>query len=186
MRAGDQVAFSMENSSELAILYFACMHLRAAILPINPAFHANDYVKILQGGNAKLLFASPAVYAGVKDTLATLDRVQVLCFRPGTDIEKKKTQPLVNLDFAECLAGASDASEGDSPIFVERKSGQSPQPEPWGGASDDDIFLTMPTSGSTSTPKVINIAYGGLVRNGLAMARAWDWAARTASITCCR
>ena len=70
VQPGQQVILSMENCSELAILYFACLHLNAPILPINPAFHPSDYAKILQGSNARLMIASPGVCAAMTETLA--------------------------------------------------------------------------------------------------------------------
>jgi len=153
VRPGDPVAFSMENSAELALLYFACLHLNATILPINPAFHANDCAKILRSSGARLLVLSPGVYAGVKDALAGFAGPKVLCLRPGVEPEKKKTQHLVNFDFAQALAS------------------HVPLGRPFGEASDEDALLSMPTSGSTSTPKVIDICYRGLVGNALAFTR---------------
>ena len=165
VRPGDQVAFSMENSSELAILYFACMHLQAAILPINPAFHANDYLKILQGSNAKLLFASPGVYAGVKETLDSLAARGSALLPPRHGDRKEEDAAAGEPGFCRVPGGG----QGRQPRG--RRTRRGTVAGALGGACDDDVFLTMPTSGSTSTPKVINIAYSGLVRNGLTMAR---------------
>ncbi len=153
VRRGEQVVLSMENCSELAILYFACLHLGAPILPINPAFHPSDYAKILQGSNARLLIASPGVRAAMTETLAAFPVLKVLCLRPEVEPKKEKTQPLVNFDFAAALAGPSAGCA------------------PFGAAGDEDVLLTMPTSGSTSTPKVIDICYRGLLGNALAFTR---------------
>jgi long-chain acyl-CoA synthetase len=107
----------------------------------------------LQGSNARLMIASPGVSAAMTDTLAGFPALRVLCLRPGVDARKEKTQHLVNFDFAAALAGPS--------------AGRAP----FGDAGDEDVLLTMPTSGSTSTPKVIEICYRGLVGNGLAFSR---------------
>jgi long-chain acyl-CoA synthetase len=152
VRPGDQVIFSMENCAELAILYFACLHLNAAILPINPAFHPNDYAKLLRDSNASLMIVSPSVRAGIEEMLAGFPALKVLCLLPGVEPKKEKTRHLVNFDFAEALAAAQ------------------PWDAPFGQAEDEDVLLTMPTSGSTSAPKVINICYRGLIGNGLAFA----------------
>ena len=153
VRPGQQVVLSMENCSELAILYFACLHLNAPVLPVNPAFHRSDYAKILQGANARLMIASPGVCAAMTETLAGFPALKVLCMRPAVDARKEKTEHLVNFDFAAALAGPA--------------AGRAP----FGDARDEDVLLTMPTSGSTSTPKVIDICFRGLVGNALAFSR---------------
>src|SRR4051812_22798210 len=62
VQPGEPVAFSLENCAELAVMYFACLHVGARVVPINPSYHPRDYLAILQSISARLFFTSPSVY----------------------------------------------------------------------------------------------------------------------------
>ncbi len=152
VQPGEAVAFSLENCAELACLYFACMHAGARIVPINPSFHPRDYAAVFRRSTARLFFTTPAVRARLTDLLAQHPEVEVLCFRPVVEPARANLRGLVNLDLDAELRRHAPAG----PTFA--------------AADDDDVFLTMFTSGSSGTPKGIHLCYRGLVGNGLAFA----------------
>ncbi|HUT25819.1 MAG TPA: class I adenylate-forming enzyme family protein [Sumerlaeia bacterium] len=153
VQPGDPVVISSENCAEYAALTFACMHVGARIVPINPAFHPQDFAGILGMASGRLFFTTPGIRSRVEETLSALPALETVCFRPSVEPAKKKHEHLVNLDFQEALAGHKPANLNLA------------------DQDDETVFLTMFTSGTTSAPKGINVTYRGLVGNGLAFCR---------------
>jgi len=153
VQKGEAVAFSMENCMELAQLYFACLHLGARVVPINPTFHPHDFARILAGTATRYFVTAPAVRLRLEDCLRQLPQLKVLCVAPAVEHLKGNQAALVNVDIRAELALHAPASRS------------------FADAGDDDICFTMFSSGSTGTPKGINIRYGGLLGNGLAFCR---------------
>jgi long-chain acyl-CoA synthetase len=150
VRPGDAVTFSMENCLELMILYFAAMHAGARIIPVNPAYHPRDYDKILERVSARYFFTAPAVRARLDKVLGSRPDVKVYCLKPAVEPASAEQMRLVNFD-------------------LQQEMGQrGPSRRTLAAAGDDDVFLTMFTSGTTGLPKGINIRYGGLLANGMA------------------
>jgi len=58
----DRVATLISNSPEFVTLYFACLYLRATIVPINPGFHRDDIAFILSHSRASLVVVSPQTH----------------------------------------------------------------------------------------------------------------------------
>ncbi len=52
---GDRVLAVLPNSAEYALLFFACLRLGAAVVPVNPALHPRDIQFIIRNAGAKLL-----------------------------------------------------------------------------------------------------------------------------------
>lgn len=55
VRRRDRVLALLPNSPEYAILYFACLYLGAAVVPVNPALHPRDAGFIIRSAGAKLI-----------------------------------------------------------------------------------------------------------------------------------
>ncbi len=55
---GDRVLALLPNSPEYALLFFACLYLGAAVVPVNLALHARDRDFIVRNSGAKLLIHS--------------------------------------------------------------------------------------------------------------------------------
>lgn len=58
VRRGDRVLALLPNSPEYAVLFFACLYLGAAVVPVNPALHPRDVGFIIRSAGAKLLIHS--------------------------------------------------------------------------------------------------------------------------------
>lgn len=146
-KPGDSVVFSMENSVELAQLYFACMHIGARIVPINPSYHPRDYDAILERTSGKLFFTTPSVLGRVESTLRHRPGIKVHCCKPGAEMVKGDQAKLINCD----LAAARKLP---------------PHPRTFVASSNNEHFVTMFTSGTSSVPKGIKICYGSILANG--------------------
>jgi acyl-CoA synthetase (AMP-forming)/AMP-acid ligase II len=150
VKPGEPVVFSAENSTELALLYFAALHAGARVVPINPNYLPADYGSILDRVRPRWFIGSANIRAKVQDVLGKRPDLQVLCFHPPVEKKKEAHVPLVNFDVE------AESTQGVTPART------------LAAAADDDVCLTMFTSGSTGTPKGINIRYGGLLANGRA------------------
>ncbi len=53
---GDRIAAVLGNCIELELLYFACMHLGAIIVPVNPRLKSEEIDYIVSNSGAKLIF----------------------------------------------------------------------------------------------------------------------------------
>lgn len=151
VRPGDAVVVSLENCLELALLYLACMHAGARVVPINPSYHPRDYAVILGRVRARHAFASPAVRGRIEESIQ--GDVRIHCFLAAGERVKDAHRGLITMDVAAVRAG------------------HAPSRRTWTEGRDEDVFLTMFTSGSTGVPKGINITYGGLLGNGRMFAR---------------
>jgi acyl-CoA synthetase (AMP-forming)/AMP-acid ligase II len=153
VKPGTAVAVSAENAVELALLAFACLHLRARLVPINPAYHPRDYAGILSSEGEALLLTAPAVLARLEGVLADLAGVRILCFETRAEPARADRRHLLNFDLAAALARQPDDGAAlDS-------------------AADEDVCLTVYTSGTTSAPKGVDLTCAGLLGNGLAFCR---------------
>jgi long-chain acyl-CoA synthetase len=147
-RKGVPVAFSMDNCAELALLYLACMHLGAPILPVNPALPAAEMMNLIRLSGAKTMIASPSVLARRWDALAGFDGL--LCLRPETDAEASPIQ-------AHAVGDIVAATPPIGAVF---------------DAVDADPLLFMPTSGTSGTPKILELGWGNLLGNGAMFSHA--------------
>ncbi len=150
VRAGDAVVLSMENCVELALLYFACLHIGARVVPINPSYHAQDYATILAGVSARHCFTSPSVRGRIDEVVRSRPDVLVHCLLPTVETCRAEQQTLINLDLRAEIAG------------------REPFARTLADSDDDTIAFTMYSSGTTGLPKGINIRLGGLLGNALA------------------
>lgn len=148
LERGDVVAISLDNSVELATLYFGCMHLGVTIAPINPAFHPGDCAAVLEANAPKALIVSPRILARLD---GHLDRFTgpIHCLRPEVEPAKKDTVDRITLDLEVELPKHEPIAE----TFT---------------LEDDETFLVISTSGTTSRPKGIEITPGSLLGNARA------------------
>jgi long-chain acyl-CoA synthetase len=145
---GDCVAFSAGNSMALATLYFAAWHCGAEVVPVNPQLHDSDIAQILADCHPRLAFVEPAVLERLRASgVPGLPRL-MRCFADGATGLRDSWKQLVDFDVAAAIDSAPEPLE-----------------RPFGHADDDTVFLRIYTSGSTSRPKAIAIAYGPLVGN---------------------
>ncbi|MGF1543100.1 MAG: class I adenylate-forming enzyme family protein [Parvularculaceae bacterium] len=133
---GDRVGFVAGNSIDLALLYFGAWAAGAQVIPVNPQLTPAQIAEILDLADVRLALVSVSERAAAA---AAAD--EVLLFKEET---------------GERAPGALDVFSlptGDErPLF---------------GAHGDDetAFLRIYTSGTTSRPKGIDLAFRGLIGN---------------------
>lgn len=150
---GSAVAFSMDNCQELITLYFACLHLGARVVPINPNYHPRDFAAIFDSIPARLFFVSPNVRASLANMPAPRACPEIVCFKPQVEECKQSRLGTINFDFHAELGRHQPATQT------------------FASMANDAIAFTMYTSGSTGCPKGVNMRLGNLLGNGLAFCR---------------
>ena len=150
---GDYVAFSMDNCWELAALYLGCMHLGARILPLNPLLHPSEFTAILTAIEVSEIFVSTQVRHQVGHALDQIEGLHVHCFRPEHEPERQDRLNLCSFDFSSSLATVEKA------------------PFSLTDHNENDVFLTIFSSGTTGRPKGISHHYQDLLGNGLQFGR---------------
>ena len=73
-----RVAALLDNSPEFAALYFACLYIRATIVPINPAFHNDDIEYILNSVRPNLCVISSRTKALLPPTFRVDEKSMLL------------------------------------------------------------------------------------------------------------
>jgi acyl-CoA synthetase (AMP-forming)/AMP-acid ligase II len=143
---GDRVAVMVPNCCELAVFYFACIYLRAVIVPINPSLAERDVQFILSNCKPKLLVqggAGAAALVGLHPNVIRLataqDALEVPSVSDAIQIGKLKT----------------------SPGFV-----------PLQQSTTEDLIAIMYTSGTSAKPKGLAHKLGSMLRNARAFAAA--------------
>ena len=147
---GDAVALSTFNCLEAATLAFGCFHLGAQLLPINPDFHPEVVAELLDALRPRLLLTTPLVRSKLDPELQARPDLPVHCFYPATARRKARLNDFATVELAEALAACEPAESC------------------WAEQDDEFGFMTVFSSGTSSTPKGITLCYRGLVGNGRA------------------
>ncbi len=156
VKKNDHVAFSAENSIDLAILYFAVWHCEALVIPVNPQLHPDDIVFILEDCQPSFCFFDPFVYESVKHEkyIESIGEC-VYCFSPESGELPNSKAKNINFSVSEVI------EKNDNNLSVNML----------GNSEDESVFLRIYTSGTTSRPKGIDITYKGLIGNELAFGK---------------
>ena len=146
IKPGGPVAFSMDNSCELAVLYLAAMLLGVPILPINPGLSTQDFNVLLSNLNADHIFISPVAYDRHHSGFESVPGLQVHCLNPVGQPLKDSHKDLVSMDYDNIVSSCPEFKGSFS-------------------CDNSDTLMLMPTSGTSGTPKVLDISWGGLFGN---------------------
>jgi long-chain acyl-CoA synthetase len=146
IRRQDRVVLLLNNSAEFAALYFGCLFLGAAAVPVNPVLHPNEVAFIVRHSGAKLIIFSPAT-----------DRLFNQAASSGPH--------LLLLPLHEC--DASKGMEGEV-LFNAPGDMRMPPNTPLAGVHEDDLFSITFTSGTTSQPKGVAHRIKSLLKNAAA------------------
>jgi fatty-acyl-CoA synthase len=150
---GDKVALLMGNRPEWLVIDFAVTMLGATLVPISTWSRARELAYVLDHCDATTLITI-ARFAG-QDYLGMLGELG----GPGSTrlpklarvvVDGERRGPLTALDALWDLGAAVDDAELDA---AQR------------AVAPDDVAYILYTSGTTSTPKGVQLAHGGLVEN---------------------
>lgn len=136
--AGDSVAFLASNSLELALIYFACWHRGARIVPIYKDLPDDQIAHILRSCSPKLF----VIDAGQADRTVASAWPERLVFAPvGRDAH----------DDASDIWSLPTSDQDDAALFA--------------GLHDASPIMRIYTSGSTAAPKGVEILAGRILGN---------------------
>jgi long-chain acyl-CoA synthetase len=137
VKNGDVVAIYLSNCVEYIIIYFACMHVGATVVPLNYRLHPTEIQFILEGAMPHVLFRARN-------------------FTQEFDCCVKHTITFV-----------PNAKDGEEYSFFNWLQGIEPMVSPFEDLGVEDAFVVMYTSGTTGMPKGVEITCGALVKNGM-------------------
>jgi fatty-acyl-CoA synthase/benzoate-CoA ligase/fatty acid CoA ligase FadD22 len=149
--AGDRVAAHALPHIELAMIFWACVHLGAVFVPIGSMWSREMADRVLGRCRPRLLFINEAV---------------------GARVPEDWRARAIRLDVA-AGGGRGAAAAPDCPSFTGwLDAGGTPPAAPAAHSGPDDTALIVLTSGSTGTPKMVARSNAGIVNFCWAMARA--------------
>jgi fatty-acyl-CoA synthase len=159
VRRGDKVALLMPNRPEWLLIDFAATLLGATLVPISTWSRARELAYTLDHSDASTLITVERFgsqhYAGM---LAELGG-------PGSP-RLPKLRRLVVLERPYALAGPPGASVTlDDLVRLGSEVGDGEVDAAQRAVTPEDVAYILYTSGTTSTPKGVQLAHGGLVEN---------------------
>jgi len=72
-RPGDRIGIAMHNHPGFLQLLYACWHAGLCAVPMNAKLHSRELAYILDNAGARLCFASPSLYPGIRNELPSDD-----------------------------------------------------------------------------------------------------------------
>ncbi len=129
---GDHVSIMLENSSTLAILYFACLYSGIIVVPINPSVTNNEFFQILKSSKSKSIFFSDSTINKINFQDLKNSKKFIFCFGENT----------INTDLDEIiLINLEDECSGTFTPFYDM--------------DDNDVISIVYSAGTTATPKAV-------------------------------
>ncbi len=151
VRKGDRIAVMMPNCWELAALYFACIYLRAVIVPVNPTLSRNEIHFILTSAKPAITIADSAHASTLREFHQNV--YVLLTSRDAVDPSNSAGKLVVDALTLDPRDSASD--------FIPLENG-----------GPEDLVVIMYTSGTSARPKGVAHKLASMLRNATAFAAA--------------
>jgi aspartate aminotransferase/aminotransferase len=129
---GDHVSIMMENSSTLAILYFACLYSGIVVIPINPSITNDEFFQITKSSNSKSIFFSDSTISKINSQDLKNSKTSVFCF--GKNLTNKNSQEFI------MITPELEITQNFTPFY---------------NMNDDDVMSIVYSAGTTAAPKAI-------------------------------
>jgi len=154
IRRGDTVALLMGNRPEWLVIDFAVAMLGATLVPISTWSRARELGYVLDHCDASTLITIARFagqdYLGMVAELGGPSSARLPKLARVVVVDGERQGPLIPFDSLEDLG----ASLGDAELEEARRA-----------VAPDDVAYILYTSGTTSTPKGVQLCHGGLVEN---------------------
>lgn len=169
VKKGDRVCVSLGNNIEFATLTYACFKLGAILVPLNPAFTANqiaaafnllEATHLVIGSETNLPFKPPRSNFSILETLVPDLK--------ASKIQSEKIPSLSHVVLLDNSAGRIDVSPYKSlESFGVLSSDTDSSPVTVSSPlSNNDIVNIQFTSGTTSSPKAACLSHRSILNNG--------------------
>jgi malonyl-CoA/methylmalonyl-CoA synthetase len=145
---GGRVAVQVDKCEEMLSIYLGCLRSDAALLPLNPAYTADEVAYYLKDSRASILLCQP-------EREAELRAVGEAC---------------------GVLLTEGVAVDGASGSFEQRLQKSTAEPAPV-AVGPDATAAILYTSGTTGRPKGAMLTHRNLASNADALHETWGWAA---------
>ena len=153
---GQAVATFMPNCLEWVALFCALAKIGAVIVPINFRYKAAELADVLKGSDATMLFATTS--HGERDHIDTVTEAMALA--PLDRFVGLGAGPLPELRDASSFAAFEALGDG---VPAVRVAAAQALVEP------DDVLIIQYTSGTTASPKGVQLRQDQVLRSGTAM-----------------
>lgn len=169
VKKGDRVCVSLGNNLEFATLTYACFKLGAILVPLNPAFTANQIASAFNVLDATHLVIGAETNLPYKPPRSNLSILETLV--PNLKSSKVESELIPSLQHVVLLdnsAGRVDVSSLTSltPFQNIRADSDTSKVTPSGTLSNNDIINIQFTSGTTSAPKAACLSHRSILNNG--------------------
>ena len=156
---GDRIAFILPNSAEHTFLFFACMHIGAIIVPINLRLRTEEIAVLLKEATPRVLFTTSVLQQKNAGMSGFVPGMQIITIVPHST-----TQDVTG----------RDKNTGSIDIWKEVEKSIPSTVASFGAIRDEDVFALVYTSGTTSRPKGVPIAYGKIIANAQTFIAAYN------------
>ena len=148
---GDSILICQQQHTEALLLFWACTQLGIIVIPVSEDLSQKSFTQILALTNCKLCFTNVQIFEkhfkDVKD-------ISIVVF----DDEKNKNHQGDFVEFSNWIETSENTFEDKMNTI-----------------STNDIAVILFTSGTTSTPKGVQLTHGNLYRSSLHVSETFHW-----------
>ncbi|KAG6861288.1 hypothetical protein C0995_001842 [Termitomyces sp. Mi166 len=184
VQKGDRVGVVMGNNSSYAMLQWACAHIGAILVTLNPAYRAPELLHALKLAGVKHLFVVPRIRSSAYVEMLTQVLPNLKYSQPGdiqceelpelktlvvVDNTGKYQEELVKIDVSSIIDWREIL------IWREDTKERNLQHEISASLRKDDIINLQFTSGTTGAPKAVSLTHFNLLNNGISIGNLAAW-----------
>ncbi|KAK5941597.1 hypothetical protein PMZ80_005545 [Knufia obscura] len=169
VKKGDRVCVSLGNNIEFATLTYALFKLGAILVPLNPAFTANQIAAAFNVLSATHLIIGAETNLPYKPPRSNISILESLVPNlKGTTVESEHIQSLRHVILLDNTNGRVDVSpyRALTPFSSLTHDSDTSAVKPSSTLSNRDIINIQFTSGTTSMPKAACLSHRAILNNG--------------------